>query len=99
MKRCPSCGQDNPDESRYCVKCGAELGASTTYDATSASTGPMEGEVIGHAGGNGKKGGKWWIWVIIAVAAVIIIGLICCGLICCCIAGGCGMISLPFMNQ
>ena len=33
MLTCPSCGQDNPDEARFCLACGTSLRAGTVRDA------------------------------------------------------------------
>jgi uncharacterized membrane protein YvbJ len=92
LKKCPSCGTENPDESTYCVKCGALLAGSGETSTPAGASGPYSGEVVG--GPPSEKKSKWWIWLIIAIAAVLLIGIICC-----CIAAGCGMITMPFSNQ
>ena len=33
MLTCPSCGQDNPDEAKFCLACGTSLRAGTVRDA------------------------------------------------------------------
>lgn len=33
MAICVSCGADNPDDPRYCVACGEEMGRVTSPDA------------------------------------------------------------------
>lgn len=92
MKNCPSCGTENPDESKYCVKCGALLAGPGETSAPAGASGPYSGEVVG--GPPPEKKSKWWLWLAIAAAVVLLIGIICC-----CIAAGCGMITLPFANQ
>jgi len=86
LKKCPSCGTENPDEARYCVKCGALL------SVPQETTGPYSGEVISETPPPEKKS-KWWIWLIIAIVVVLLIAL---G-ICCIVGGGCTMLGL--MNQ
>ncbi len=88
MKNCPSCGTENPDESKYCVKCGALLGGPGEAPASPVSSSPYTGEVIG--GPPPEKKSKWWIWLIVGIAAVllIIIG------ICCLLGGGCTMLGM-----
>ena len=93
MKKCPSCGTENPDESKYCVKCGALLAGPGETSTPAGASGPYSGEVVG-GGPPSEKKSKWWLWLTIAVAAVLLIGIICC-----CIAAGCGMITMPFANQ
>ncbi|MGB9590338.1 MAG: zinc-ribbon domain-containing protein [candidate division WOR-3 bacterium] len=91
MKNCPNCGAENPDESRYCVKCGALLGGPGETPTSSVASGPYTGEVVG--GPPPEKKSKWWIWLIIGIAAVLIIAI---G-ICCILSGGCAMLGM--MNQ
>ncbi len=88
MKNCPSCGAENPDESRYCVKCGALLSSPGETSGPTGVSGPYSGEVI-TGGPPPEKKSKWWIWLIIGIAAVLVIGI---G-ICCIVGGGCAMLG------
>jgi len=36
---CPKCGAENPDGAKYCSKCGADLGVSTTKPETETTVG------------------------------------------------------------
>ncbi len=91
MKNCPSCGTENPDEARYCVKCGALLTGPGETSAGPGVSGPYTGEVIG--GPPPEKKSKWWIWLIIGIVAVLLVVI---G-ICCILGGGCTMLGM--MNQ
>jgi len=59
LKHCELCGLDNPEEARFCMKCGSDLDAVSApdvpVDVFEASTFTPAGEVDRHGGGRSKS--------------------------------------------
>jgi uncharacterized membrane protein len=44
---CPKCGTENPDDAKFCSKCGASLGTTSAASATSESSTGLSPNVAG----------------------------------------------------
>ena len=84
---CPNCGQQQPDESKFCNNCGADLqavkqepnptpAAENQNPAPQPVQQPIQPPTQQPAQPKPKKPWykKWWIWVIVGVVVVGVIG-------------------------
>lgn len=88
MKYCSNCGAQLPDEAKFCASCGTQQQAAVRSEATQKketeeSDKPQKGKTIGqkmmenyqtNTKNRRKLWGKWWYWVIIAVALAYFLG-------------------------
>jgi len=81
-KKCPECGNENPDNSSFCKNCGADLKGVSATPKPAAK--PSKGGPTG-----------WWSEQSSLVKALSVIGICCVGLI---IVAGIGGLLLPDSN-
>ena len=88
MKYCSNCGTQLPDEAKFCNSCGTQqLSAAQPKAAKNTvkqeSDEPKKGKTLGqkmmdnyrtNMESRKKLWGKWWYWVIIAVALAYFTG-------------------------
>ena len=87
MKYCSNCGTQLPDEAKFCGSCGTPqqpvTRPKTTKKVKKESDEPQKKKTIGqkmmdnyrtNMKNRRKLWGKWWYWVIIAVALAYFMG-------------------------
>ena len=67
---CPSCGQQNPAEAKFCGKCGAAVSAATVPPAAFSSAAPAKDSGTGAVSQNMKT------WMIVASIVLPLLGII-----------------------
>lgn len=67
---CPKCGEQNPDEAKFCGKCGATITAATGFQASHSAPGPSGATGSGAVSPMMKNG------MIVASIVVPLIGIV-----------------------
>lgn len=86
--KCPSCGADNPDDNRFCYKCGVDMTAvpepehveeevpeETPKTGIAEHEEEPEAETGPEPQPKPKKGGKGWIVAVVAVLVVAVVAI------------------------